>query len=63
MKTIDQPTQAVDEVIAEVRRNKLAVAEKHDFDVDSLLRSLQECQAGDSRVVDLTGGAESEEEA
>ena len=56
MKTIDQPTQVVDEVIAEVRRHKLAIAEEHNFDIESLLRSLQARQSGDHRIVNLTKG-------
>ncbi|NJK93485.1 MAG: type II toxin-antitoxin system VapC family toxin [Blastochloris sp.] len=42
MKTTDYPRIEPDEVIAEVRRIKTALAAKHNFDVKAMTRSLQE---------------------
>lgn len=61
MKTIDIPKTVVDEVIAEVRRHKEAIAAEHDYNVDSLLRGLRERQQSNprlvSRIKDDQGGA------
>ena len=51
MKTIETPMTVVDEVIAEVHRHKEAIASEHDYDVDSLLRDLQERQQSNPRLV------------
>lgn len=50
MKTIDTPKAVVDEVISEVRRHKQAIAAEHDYNVDSLLRDLQERQRSNPRL-------------
>jgi hypothetical protein len=51
MKAIENPLPLADEVISEVRRHKLAIAEQHGFDIDSLLQSLRKREAGDPRFV------------
>ena len=51
MKTIDQPTPVVEEVIAEVRRHKRAIMAEHGDDIDSLLRDLRERQKANPRLV------------
>lgn len=43
-------------MISEIRRHKRAIAEEHNFDVGSLLSSLQARQVGDPRIVNLTKG-------
>ena len=55
MKTIDEPKNVVDEVIAEVRRHKEAIAAEHDYDVDSLLLDLRERQQSNPKLVSSTG--------
>jgi flagellar biosynthesis regulator FlbT len=42
MKTTDSPLLKADAVISEVRRVKVALAAKHNFDVMAMVRSLQE---------------------
>lgn len=42
MKTTDSPLLQADPVISEVRRAKVALAAKHNFDVTAMVRSLQE---------------------
>jgi len=42
MKTTDYPQLQADPVITEVRRAKVALAAKHNFDVMAMVRSLQE---------------------
>lgn len=51
MKLIENPPKVIDEVMAVVRRNKLAILKKHNFDVDSLLDDLAARQVGDPRFV------------
>lgn len=53
MKPNDDPTPVIDEVIAEVHRHKEAIAAEHNFDIDSLLRSLRERQDANPRLVRL----------
>ncbi len=55
MKTIDEPKNIVDEVIAEVRRHKEAIAAEHDYDVDSLLLDLRERQQSNPQLVSSAG--------
>jgi hypothetical protein len=50
-KSINTPKTVVDEVIAEVRHHKQAIAAEHDYDVDSLLRDLRERQKSNPRLV------------
>jgi hypothetical protein len=54
MKPNDEPSPVIDEVIAEVHRHKEAIAAAHNYDIDSLLRSLRERQQGNPRLVTLT---------
>ena len=54
MKTIDEPENIVDEVIAEMRRHKEAIAAEHDYDVDSLLLDLRERQQSNPKLVSST---------
>jgi len=42
MKTTDSPLLQADPVISEVRRAKIALAARHNFDVTAMARSLQE---------------------
>ncbi len=51
MKTIDQATPIIDEVMAEVRRHKRAIMEEHGNDVDALLRDLQQRQKANPLLV------------
>lgn len=51
MRTIDEPTAVLDEVIAELRRHKEAIAAQHDYDVDALLRDLRGRQESNPRLV------------
>ena len=51
MKTIDNPKNVVDEVIAEVRRHKEAIAAEHNHDVESLMRDLRKRQESNPRLV------------
>ena len=51
MKTIDHITSIRDEVIAEVRRHKEAIAAEHNNDVDALLENLRERQKSNPRLV------------
>lgn len=55
MKTIDETKNVVDEVIAEVRRHKEAIAAEHDYDVDSLLLDLRKRQQSNPQLVSSTG--------
>jgi len=59
MKTTDEPKIVVDEVIAEVRRHKEAIAAEQNYDVDSLLQGLRERQASNPRLVSRIPKAES----
>lgn len=60
MKTSDTPKAVVDEVISEVRRHKQAIAAEHDYNVDSLLRDLQERQRSNPRLTSrMTKGEQS----
>lgn len=52
MKTIDYPLIQPDEVITEVRRTKVALAAKHNFDVMAMVRSLQEREQNEKREQD-----------
>jgi hypothetical protein len=49
MTTTKPPPHVTDEVILEVRRHKLSIAEEFGFDVVALGRSLQSRQASDPR--------------
>ena len=51
MKTIDHITSIRDEVIAEVRRHKEAIAAEHNNDVDALLEDLRKRQKSNPRLV------------
>ena len=51
MKTIDHITSIRDEVIAEVRPHKEAIAAEHNNDVDALLEDLRERQKSNPRLV------------
>ncbi|MDB4744431.1 hypothetical protein OAG43_01820 [Verrucomicrobia bacterium] len=51
MKTIDHITNIRDEVIAEVRRHKEAIAAEHNNDVDALLENLRERQKSNPHLV------------
>ena len=51
MKTSDHSTSIRDEVIAEVRRHKEAIAAEHNNDVDALLEDLRERQKSNPRLV------------
>ena len=51
MKTIDHITSIRDEVIAEFRRHKEAIAAEHNNDVDALLEDLRERQKSNPRLV------------
>ena len=51
MKTIEQPEKIKDEVLAEIRKAKLAIAAKHEFSVRSLGEDLQRRQKGHPRLV------------
>lgn len=51
MKTIDRAIPIVDEVIAEVRRHKLAIMAEHGDDVDALLHDLRERQKTNPRLL------------
>jgi hypothetical protein len=51
MKTIEQPDTIRDEILAEVRRHKQEIAEKHGFSVRSLAKDLQLRQQGHPRLV------------
>ncbi len=42
MKTVEELFLKADSVIAEVRRAKVALAQKYDFDVLAMVRGLQE---------------------
>lgn len=54
MKTIEQPEKTKDEVMAEVRRHKLDIAAKHEFNVRSLAEDLRRRQQGHPRLVQAT---------
>jgi hypothetical protein len=59
MKTIDEPKTVVDEVIAEVRRHKEAIAAEHNYNVDALLRDLRDRQESNPRLVSRISKGES----
>jgi hypothetical protein len=51
MKTIEKIKQNIDEVMAEVHRNKDAIAEENDFDLKKLIAKLQLRQEENPRLV------------
>ena len=53
MKTTEIAKQSIDEVMAEVHRNKDAIAEENDFDLNKLIVNLQLRQAENPRLVRL----------
>lgn len=53
MKTIEIVKQSIDEVIAEVHRNKDAIAEENDFDLKKLFADLKGRQEKNPRLVRL----------
>jgi hypothetical protein len=53
MKTIEIVKQSIDEVMAEVHRNKDTIAEENDFDLKKLIANLQLRQAENPRLVRL----------
>jgi hypothetical protein len=60
MKTIDTPVTVTDEVMAEVRRHKQAIAEQFNYDVTALGRWLQKRQEEDARFQNAQGNHLSE---
>ena len=60
MKTIDKPVAVTDEVMAEVRRHKQAIAEQFNYDVTALGRWLQKRQEEDPRFQNVPGDHPSE---
>lgn len=55
MKTIDTPTATPDEVITEVRRHKVEIAERFGYDVVALGRALQKRKQDDPRFAPIEG--------
>jgi hypothetical protein len=53
MKTTEIAKQSINEVMAEVHRNKDAIAEENDFDLNKLIVNLQLRQAENPRLVRL----------
>ena len=53
MKTTEIVKQSIDEVMAEVHRNKNAIAEENDFDLKKLIAKLQLRQEENPRLVRL----------
>jgi hypothetical protein len=51
METIDTQEEAGDSVIAELHRHKRALSKEHGDDITRLVRSLQQRETGDSRVL------------
>ena len=53
MKTTEIAKQSIDEVMAEVHRNKDTIAEENDFDLKKLIVNLQLRQAENPRLIRL----------
>lgn len=51
MKTIERTEKIKDEVLAELRKHKQDIAEKHEFNVRSLAEDLQRRQKGHPRLL------------